>query len=295
MRVETASGQAGYVQSRYLTPIDGAAATAAPSPTAVPTSAPTSAPTAAPTVAPDAPAQGGAYARVTLSSASSQLNLRQSPSTAATVLDRLDHGEIVRVLAANGNWVRIETASGQAGYVQSRYLTRLDGTATPAPTATPGIPDGGMSEAGGEVYADIYVSASGGSLNVRQGPSTQTPVVTTVSHGSWVQVLATDGEWSRVRTRLGNEGYLKTQYLIPRGEAPGAGGQSEVVRCDLEAMVMQESEVRTGPAADAPRLAVLPAGTQVRVKAYNDEWAQVFSLSGSSSGFVLKAHLRLIA
>ena len=303
VRIETASGQAGYVQSRYLTPIDGAAATAAPSPTAAPTAAPTSAPTAAPTAtptaaptaAPDAPAQGGAYARVTLSSASSQLNLRQSPSTAATVLDRLDHGEIVRVLAASGNWVRIETASGQAGYVQSRYLTRLDGAATPAPTATPGIPDGGMSEAGGEVYADIYVSASGGSLNVRQGPSTQTPVVTTVSHGSWVQVLATDGEWSRVRTRLGNEGYLKTQYLIPRGEAPGAGGQSEVVRCDLEAMVMQESEVRTGPAADAPRLAVLPAGTQVRVKAYNDEWAQVFSLSGSSSGFVLKAHLRLIA
>ena len=298
-RVETTLGRVGYVQTYYLRRLEGIVLlpTASPtaSPTVSPTSAPTATPTAAPTAAPDAPAQGGAYARVTLSSASSQLNLRQSPSTAATVLDRLDHGEIVRVLAANGNWVRIETASGQAGYVQSRYLTRLDGAATPAPTATPGIPDGGMSEAGGEVYADIYVSASGGSLNVRQGPSTQTPVVTTVSHGSWVQVLATDGEWSRVRTRLGNEGYLKTQYLIPRGEAPGAGGQSEVVRCDLEAMVMQESEVRTGPAADAPRLAVLPAGTQVRVKAYNDEWAQVFSLSGSSSGFVLKAHLRLIA
>ena len=298
-RVETTLGRVGYVQTYYLRRLEGIVLlpTASPtaSPTVSPTSAPTATPTAAPTAAPDAPAQGGAYARVTLSSASSQLNLRQSPSTAATVLDRLDHGEIVRVLAASGNWVRIETASGQAGYVQSRYLTRLDGAATPAPTATPGIPDGGMSEAGGEVYADIYVSASGGSLNVRQGPSTQTPVVTTVSHGSWVQVLATDGEWSRVRTRLGNEGYLKTQYLIPRGEAPGAGGQSEVVRCDLEAMVMQESEVRTGPAADAPRLAVLPAGTQVRVKAYNDEWAQVFSLSGSSSGFVLKAHLRLIA
>ena len=59
-------------------------------------------------------------------------------------------------------------------------------TPTNAPTATPtNAPAGdGMTALEGAVYADIYVSASGGSLHVRQGPSTQTPSVTTVSHGS---------------------------------------------------------------------------------------------------------------
>ena len=291
VRVETASGQTGYVQSRYLAPIDGAVATPAPTATAAPTATP----------APDAGVpQDGGYARVRLSSASSRLNLRASASTSSAIVAKLGHGETVRVLAASGSWVRVETASGQTGYVQSRYLEPADGavttpapTATVAPTATPDVDTGEMTEMDGEVYADIYVSASGGSLHVRQGPSTQTPSVTTVSHGSWVQVLAVGGEWARVRTRLGNEGYLKVKYLVPRGDS-AAPTQSDMVACDLRATAAQSTPARTRPAADAAVVATIPAGTPLYVKAYDDDWAHVFSVSGASSGYVLKAHLRLV-
>ena len=289
VRVETASGQTGYVQSRYLAPIDGAVTTPAPTATA--------APTATPDV--DVPQDGG-YARVNLSSASSRLNLRASASTSSAIVAKLGHGETVRVLAASGSWVRVETASGQTGYVQSRYLEPADGavttpapTATAAPTATPAPDTGEMTEMDGEVYADIYVSASGGSLHVRQGPSTQTPSVTTVSHGSWVQVLAVGGEWARVRTRLGNEGYLKVKYLVPRGDS-AAPTQSDMVACDLRATAAQSTPARTRPAVDAAVVATIPAGTPLYVKAYDDDWAHVFSVSGASSGYVLKAHLRLV-
>ena len=291
VRVETASGQTGYVQSRYLAPIDGAVTTPAPTATAAPTATP------APDM--DVP-QDGDYARVRLSSASSRLNLRASASTSSAIVAKLGHGETVRVLAASGSWVRVETASGQTGYVQSRYLEPADGavttpapTATAAPTATPAPDTGEMTEMDGEVYADIYVSASGGSLHVRQGPSTQTPSVTTVSHGSWVQVLAVGGEWARVRTRLGNEGYLKVKYLVPRGDS-AAPTQSDMIACDLRATAAQSTPARTRPAADAAVVATIPAGTPLYVKAYDDDWAHVFSVSGASSGYVLKAHLRLV-
>ena len=291
VRVETASGQTGYVQSRYLAPIDGAVTTPAPTATAAPTATP------APDM--DVP-QDGDYARVRLSSASSRLNLRASASTSSAIVAKLGHGETVRVLAASGSWVRVETASGQTGYVQSRYLEPADGavttpapTATAAPTATPAPDAGEMTEMDGEVYADIYVSASGGSLHVRQGPSTQTPSVTTVSHGSWVQVLAVGGEWARVRTRLGNEGYLKVKYLVPRGDS-AAPTQSDMIACDLRATAAQSTPARTRPAADAAVVATIPAGTPLYVKAYDDDWAHVFSVSGASSGYVLKAHLRLV-
>ena len=72
-----------------------------------------------------------------------------------------------------------------------------------------------MTEMDGEVYADIYVSASGGSLHVRQGPSTQTPSVTTVSHGSWVQVLAVGGE-------VGARAHAAGQRRLSEGEIPRA-------------------------------------------------------------------------
>ena len=278
------------MQSRYLEPADGAVTTPAPTVTAAPTATP------APDV--DVPQDGG-YARVRLSSASSRLNLRASASTSSAIVAKLGHGETVRVLAVSGSWVRVETASGQTGYVQSRYLEPADGavatpapTATAAPTATPAPDTGEMTEMDGEVYADIYVSASGGSLHVRQGPSTQTPSVTTVSHGSWVQVLAVGGEWARVRTRLGNEGYLKVKYLVPRGDS-AAPTQSDMIACDLRATAAQSTPARTRPAADAAVVATIPAGTPLYVKAYDDDWAHVFSVSGASSGYVLKAHLRL--
>ena len=306
-RVQTRGGDIGYVQEYYLRRLDGivalpsaTAATPTPAPTVsdVPLSTPTPAPTATPTNAP----QSGSLARVALSSASSRLNLRSAPSTSAAIAGKLAHGEIVRVLAANGTWVRVETSSGLTGFVQSRYLTSADGatmpavTPTPAPTATPTNAPAGddMTALEGEVYADIYVSASGGSLHVRQGPSTQTPSVTTVSHGSWVQVLAVGGEWARVRTRRGNEGYLKTKYLIRRDAAPGesASAQGAVVQCDLRAVAAQNAPAHAAPAHGAALVATIPAGTPLYVKAYNDEWARVVSVSGSSSGYVLKAHLR---
>ena len=304
-RVQTRGGDIGYVQEYYLRRLDGivalpsaTAATPTPAPTVsdVPLSTPTPAPTATPTNAP----QSGSLARVALSSASSRLNLRAAPSTSAAIAGKLAHGEIVRVLASNGTWVQVETASGLTGFVQSRYLTDAGNVtmpaATPAPTATPtNAPAGdGMTALEGEVYADIYVSASGGSLHVRQGPSTQTPSVTTVSHGSWVQVLAVGGEWARVRTRRGNEGYLKTKYLIRRDTAPGesAMAQGAVVQCDLRAVAAQNAHAYAAPARGAALVATIPAGTPLYVKAYNDEWARVVSVSGSSSGYVLKAHLR---
>ena len=238
---------------------------------------------------------------MTLSSASSRLNLRAEPSTAAAIAGRLAHGEVVRALGVSGSWTHIETSAGLTGYVQSRYLAPCDGweetpAATARPTATP-APQEAMTEVEGEVYADIYVSASGGSLHVRQGPSTQTPSVTTVSHGSWVRVLAVGDEWARVRTRRGNEGYLKVKYLVPRGDAPeeSAADAQGVVYCDLRALAAQDAVARAFPDAQARAVAEIPAGAQVFVKAYNDEWARVSNTAGTQSGYVLKAHLRLTA
>ena len=291
VRVETASGQTGYVQSRYLAPIDGAVTTPAPTATAAPTATPRRMRTfrrtaTTPACACPRPPRGSTCARPPP---------HRPPSSPNSAMAKL-----FRVLAASGSWVRVETASGQTGYVQSRYLEPIDGavttpapTATAAPTATPAPDTGEMTEMDGEVYADIYVSASGGSLHVRQGPSTQTPSVTTVSHGSWVQVLAVGGEWARVRTRLGNEGYLKVKYLVPRGDS-AAPTQSDMIACDLRATAAQSTPARTRPAADAAVVATIPAGTPLYVKAYDDDWAHVFSVSGASSGYVLKAHLRLV-
>ncbi len=304
--------------SATATPTPTATPSPTPSPAATPTSTPSSAPTASATPLAERPY--GAFARVAYMDGFAQLTLQAGPALDAAPVAPLADGDYVEILHSEDGWARVQTRGGDIGYVQEYYLRRLDGivalpsataatptpaptvsdvplpTPTPAPTATPTNAPAGddMTVLEGEVYADIYVSASGGSLHVRQGPSTQTPSVTTVSHGSWVQVLAMGGEWARVRTRRGNEGYLKTKYLIRRDAAPGesASAQGAVVQCDLRAVAAQNAPAHAAPAHGAALVATIPAGTPLYVKAYNDEWARVVSVSGSSSGYVLKAHLR---
>ncbi|MGJ8668708.1 MAG: TonB-dependent receptor domain-containing protein [Oceanococcus sp.] len=50
-------------------------------------------------------------------------------------------------------------------------------------------------------------------INVRDGMGTDFPVVTTLSAGQKVDILEWDGEFARVRTAGGSEGYLKSKYL----------------------------------------------------------------------------------
>ncbi|MCP8969228.1 C40 family peptidase [Ectobacillus ponti] len=56
-------------------------------------------------------------------SVDNSLHLRKSPSTTSPVLAKLGDHTKVRVLAAQGDWTKIE-ANGKTGYVHSRYLTK---------------------------------------------------------------------------------------------------------------------------------------------------------------------------
>ena len=82
-------------------------------------------PTPQPTPAPLPALTGNEYyARVTLASKASTLNVRSQPSTSATAIAALDHGArlIVMEELADG-WAHIKTAEVE-GYVAMQYLTR---------------------------------------------------------------------------------------------------------------------------------------------------------------------------
>jgi len=65
---------------------------------------------------------GERYARVTLSTAWSTLNMRAAPSTDATILTILSHDWRVIVMEEADGWAHVRTADAE-GYVSSQYLT----------------------------------------------------------------------------------------------------------------------------------------------------------------------------
>ncbi len=115
MTLETAR-----LQAHQPSELDGAAknlGAARPRPTPKPTPAPL-------------PALTGSeyYARVSLSSKASTLNVRREPSTGAAAVGALDHGARLIVMEemtdeAGNAWAHIKTAELE-GYVSARYLTR---------------------------------------------------------------------------------------------------------------------------------------------------------------------------
>jgi len=60
---------------------------------------------------------------LTVVTESSNLNIRQEPSTEATVVGKAAKGEIVTLVEqTSGEWWKVSTKDGEEGYAYSRYL-----------------------------------------------------------------------------------------------------------------------------------------------------------------------------
>lgn len=62
-------------------------------------------------------------ASLTVATENSNLNLRQEPSTDATIIGKANKGETVTLVEqTSDDWWKVRTADGEEGYAYSRYL-----------------------------------------------------------------------------------------------------------------------------------------------------------------------------
>ena len=122
----------------------------------------------------------------TLKVVSSSVHLRSGPGTGYDILTTLSQGTVVRVESISGSWSRI--SSPRSGYVYSSYLS--SGT-----------------------KATVNV----GTLNVRSGPGTNYSIVSTLSKGAVVYVVAASGSWKRIGSPIGwvYGSYVTTGTYVP--------------------------------------------------------------------------------
>ena len=175
-------------------------------------------PTVAPTPAPTAADRDTVYAQVKLSSPSSRLKLRKSPSTSASVLARLKNGQYVIVTAVSGNWAKVQTGSGQTGYVYKTYLKRVYPASAPTAAATPAAEP--TPSPVPEAPAAPAASAAGDSLQAVTVESTfifsaaddMSRALIGIDEGTQVTVTAYSSQWAYVI--YGDiEGYVPTAQL----------------------------------------------------------------------------------
>lgn len=203
------NGLEGYVSSSLLTSVETA--------TAVPSDQPTPTPTPTPAPTPTAGAE-----RAAVVNCSGSLNVRSAPSTGASKVGMLKRGDKITVLAEENGWAKIKYKDGVA-YVNAAYIRYVDAP-TDEPTGAPtGVPTARpTSDPGGQVPGDTATLVCGGSMNIRQLPTTASSSLGIVRDGATVTVHSigngVDGDWANI-TYAGKTGYVKTKYL-DFGSAP---------------------------------------------------------------------------
>jgi SH3-like domain-containing protein len=237
------------------------------------------------------------------------LNVRPAPSTGQRVLTQVEEGDVLEALepeedvrvkvGQEGQWLHVRTPDGIEGYVTARYLR---------PSAYQPVSFGVF--AAEAVLAGVQVevvSPEVGFLRVRPTPSTEQPAFTQVEDGAVLEALEPEeevrakvgqyGQWLRIRTPAGIEGYVAAWYLRLHEEAVEAGVQVEVVSSEVGFLnVRSTRSTELPPIArvdDGVVLEALEPEEEVRAKVgqYN-QWLRIRTPEGIE-GYVAAWYLRL--
>lgn len=134
------------------------------------------------------------YINLGICSVDGNLNVRNNPSTDATIVGKIPNKAGCEVLEITDGWVRIESGNVK-GWVSKDYmLTGNDALAV--------VND----------VAKKVVKATGDGLRVRKEASTDSEILDTVSKGEQLEVIKEGKEW--IKVSLDNEeGYVSAKYV----------------------------------------------------------------------------------
>lgn len=152
------------------------------------------------------------------------LNLRKAPDTSSTILDQLEEGTKVAILSSGNGWYKV-TYRGITGYLSAQYVS-ADSNQSPAVVS---------SAKPGETPVNSTGYITGSVVNVRSSPSTSSEVVLKLKEGASVAVAALSGDWYRIKTSGGTQGWVSREYLSIRGANSSRGDEEELTAAQLEA------------------------------------------------------------
>lgn len=123
-----------------------------------------------------------------VSTSSTGLNVRTSPSSSSAVVGSLKKNSYVTLIKKSGDWWQVEYSDGKKGYCHSNYIMQVDSTAG-------------------------YVKLTSGYLNVRSGAGTSYSVKDKLYNGEAVYVLTDYGNWVRILFDGNETGYVSKAYI----------------------------------------------------------------------------------
>lgn len=218
--------------------------------------------------------------------------LREGPSTSANEVGQVRMGDTLWVKEQKNSWVRVTTLSGRTGWIAGWYVRRhgANTTIAKAPDAanTPrNVPPPAAPPEEGQIKPfRAWISDDG--TNIRSGASTDKDVKFTLNKFTPVTVVDVQGQWCKIRTAAGNEGWAAGWVLD--FQPPGEAEATKVVngeRVEAKAGWVNRPSVniRKDAGTDKPVVTQASLGTEVVIIDQKSGWFKV-ALSDGTMGWV---------
>ncbi len=147
-----------------------------------------------------------------------KVNLRNSPSTSAGIITKLDKGEKINVTARKGEWYTVRYNNGDAyihaDFIDGDLLKHVksfdEGVTTVVMT--------GQTTSAPEVTYAVVNSKDG--LKLRPDASTSSKEITVLSYGTVLDVIQKNGDWINV-SYGNNKGFVSSEFVdVKVGQKP---------------------------------------------------------------------------
>lgn len=217
----------------------------------------------------------------------SNLRVRQAPSTSALTIGYLLSGQEVEITGESGDWYKINF-NGKVGYSHKDYITKISN----------GSSGSSNNNSGSTVTEkDGTVNATEG-LRVREGAGTNTKILGVLNHGSSVKIVDTNGSWYKIKYGSGY-GYVHKDYVTIKTSSNDNNTQEKpdnkpevVVKKGEVYNTGSNLRVRSAANTNSIVLGYLVDGTKVDIIGSEGNWYKINFKD--KIGFVSKDYVRLV-
>lgn len=240
--------------------------------------------------------------------------VRAHPGKGFAVKATLAQGTSVTVIGKTHGWYKVQMPDGTIGWIIAEGLggntvgsttvigaNGLNGSNTYSganPTiGNPTAPQIVHSPARHRAIASVRVTT----LRVHSGPSTSTPVISSVAQGQKLRVIGRRNGWLKVQFSDGTVGWVSAAYTSVRRKAvvhPAAGaGNAALSRTSTSTrssavtygkVAQAALNVRSAPAMSGGIVTVLAPGGDYHVLGWSNGWAHV-QLPNGTTGWISSA------
>ncbi len=252
-----------------------------------------------------------------------RLNLRKSATTSSDSLNIVPAGTELEITSVSGSWGKT-TYNGITGYIYLVYATYIsEGTikdpndnTSEEPSAEPSSEESSFEEPSIEPSSEessydvpsseepsseesseessaqpsdyvpgTYITT--GALNLREGPTTSTPVLTSIPKGTTIEVTEVNGKWGKT-TYNGKTGYCGLSYtkLVTPAAKPidvtfitsGTNGQTVAPSTDTYKKGLYKTtanlRLRSGAGTSYTSLCIIPIGSELKITEVKNGWGK---------------------